>query len=243
MLPAVRRARKPSNYSLLFVYVLPYFLYVLALMLPLPKPVGYAIALGASALALAWAWRWYVPLRGPRSALGSVAAGVAGGVLGTVLWLSLKTPTIAVADALGLGRPDGDPWAPAAFWARLVASGTVVPVFEELLFRGLLLRLAIVWDRLRRAGANEPLADALHDYAPGDVEFGAWSWRAVAITSLAFMAGHSWRWEWPAAFGYGLLMAGLWIWRKDLLAPVVAHGTTNVTLALWVRHTGDWSVW
>jgi hypothetical protein len=38
-------------------------------------------------------------------------------------------------------------------------------------------------------------------------------------------------------------MAGLWIWRADLLACVVAHGTTNLALALWVRHAGAWSLW
>jgi membrane protease YdiL (CAAX protease family) len=243
MLPAMPRARKPSNYSLLFVYVLPYFLYVLALMLPFPKPVGYAIALAASATALAWAWRWYVPLRGPRGVPGSIAAGVAAGVAGTALWLAIKVPTIELADALGLGRPKADPWSPLAFWARLVASGTVVAVFEELFFRGFLLRLATTWDRLRIAGAKEPLVEALHDHSPADVEPGAWTWRAVLITSLAFMAGHAWRFEWPAAFAYGLLMAGLWIWRKDLLSAVVAHAITNVTLALWVRQAGSWAVW
>jgi len=228
--------RAPSYYALLFSYVLPYFLYVFALMLPermLPKPWAYAVALAASGLALAWAWRWLVPLRGPRSPLGSVLAGVAGGVAGTALWLLVKAPFY---------EPGGEPWSPAAFWMRLLASGTVVAVFEELLFRGLVLRGAVQWDRLRRAGAADPLGETLHEHGPAEIEPGAWTPLALVVSSLAFAAGHQFA-EWPAAFAYGLLMAGLWIWRRDLLSAVVAHGVTNVTLALWVRSTGSWAVW
>jgi membrane protease YdiL (CAAX protease family) len=236
MIPAVPRAGKPSNYSLLFSYVLPYFLYVFALMLPesaVPRPAAYAVATGASALALAWCWRWYVPLRGPRSPLGSVATGVLAGIAGTALWLVIKAPFY---------KAGGEAWAPAAFWARLVASGTVVPIFEELLFRGLVLRGAVQWDRARRAGARDPLGETLHEHGPDEVEAGAWTPAALAISSLAFAAGHQIG-EWPAAIAYGLLMAGLWVWRRDLLTPIVAHATTNVTLALWVRHTGQWAIW
>jgi membrane protease YdiL (CAAX protease family) len=227
------RARKPSNYSLLFSYVLPYFLYVGALMLPLPKPGAYVLAILASALGLAWAWRWYVPLRGPRSLGGSLAAGVAGGVAGTLLWLVVKAPFYEAG---------GEPWTPAAFWMRLLASASVVPLFEELLFRGLLLRAAVQWDRARRAEARDPLGEALHERSVFEVEPGAWTPWALGISSVAFAAGHQFA-EWPAALAYGLLMAGLWVVRKDLLTPVIAHGTTNLTLALWVRHTGQWSVW
>jgi len=232
----MRTARKPSNYSLLFVYVLPYFLYVLALMLPetlVAKPWAYGIAMAAGAGGIAWSWRWYAPLRGPRSVAGSVAAGIAGGVAGTALWVAIKAPFYEAG---------GEPWAPAAFWMRVLASGTVVAVFEELLFRGLVLRGAVVWDRLRRAGARDPLGEALHDHGPDDVEPGGWTPLGLAISSLAFAAGHQ-PGEWVAATAYGLLMAALWVWRKDLLSCVVAHAVTNVTLALWVRETGQWSVW
>jgi len=232
----MRSSRKPSNYSLLFVYVLPYFAYVLSLMLPetlVPKPWAYGLAIAASLAGMAWAWRWYVPLRGPRSPAGSVVAGVVGGVAGTALWLAIKAPFY---------EPGGEPWTPAAFWMRVLASSTVVAVFEELLFRGLVLRGAVTWDRLRRAGAKDPLGEALHDRGPDDVEPGGWTAAALGISSLAFAAGHA-PGEWVAAAAYGLLMAGLWIWRKDLLSCVVAHGVTNLTLALWVRQTGQWSVW
>lgn len=229
-------ARKPSNYSLLFTYVLPYFLYVGLVSLPeppLPRPYAYALALAGSTAALAWGWRWYVPLRGPRSPLASVLAGLVAGLLGTALWVVVKRPFFG---------SDGAAWQPAAFWLRLAASGTVVALFEELLFRGLVLRTAVQWDEARRAGSREPLAEALHDRSPQDVAPGAWTPAAVLISSAAFAAGHL-PGEWPAALAYGLLMAGLWILRGDLLSCVVAHGATNVTLAFWVRSTGLWGLW
>lgn len=236
MIPAMPSPRTPSHYALLFTYVLPYFLYVFALMLPeawLPKPWSYGIAIAASAAAIAWAWRWFLPLRGPQAASGSVLAGIAGGILGTALWLAIKAPFY---------EPGGEAWPPAAFWMRVLASGTVVAFFEEQLFRGLLLRGAVLWDRLRRAGRADPLGEVLHEHGPGDVEPGAWTPAALAISSLAFAAGHA-PGEWLAATAYGLLMAGLWIWRKDLLSCVIAHSVTNVTLALWVWRTGQWSAW
>lgn len=236
MIRAMPSARKPSNYSLLFTYVAPYFAYVLTLMLPeslVPKPWAYGLAIAASAAGIAWAWRWYVPMRGPRSPLGSVVAGAAVGVVGTALWLAIKAPFYEAG---------GEPWEPAAFWMRVLASTTVVAVFEEMLFRGLVLRGAITWDRLRQAGSQDPLGEMLHDHGPQDVEPGAWTGWAVLISSLAFATGHQ-PGEWVAAIAYGLLMAGLWVWRKDLLSCVVAHGVTNLTLGLWVLWTGQWSVW
>lgn len=228
--------RRPSNWAVLFAYVAPYFAYVLTLSLPetlVPKPLTYALAIAASAAALAWGWRWYRPLRGPGSVPVSVLAGVAGGVLGTALWIWIKSPFYEAG---------GEAWEPAAFWGRLVASSTVVPVFEELLFRGLVLLGAVQWDEARRAGSKDPLGEALHDKTILDVAPGAWTPAALAVSTIAFAAGHA-PGEWIAAAAYGLLMAGLWIVRRDLLSCVVAHATTNFTLALWVWKTGQWSVW
>jgi CAAX protease family protein len=228
--------RKPSNYALLFPYVLPYFAYVGALMIPperLPRAAAYGVALAGSGAALAWGWRWLLPLRGTGSPVASAAAGAAAGVVGTALWVAIKAPFYAAG---------GEPWPEGAFWMRLLASGTVVAVFEELLFRGYLLCGAVQWSRARRAGSPDPIGEVLHQRSVADVEPGAWTPFAVLFSSLVFAGGHA-PGEWPAALAYGLLMAGLWIWRKDLLTCVIAHGTTNVTLALWVRHTADWTLW
>lgn len=229
-------ARRPSNWALLFSYVAPYFAYVLALSLPAsvaPKPVAYGLAIAVSAVALWRGWRWYLPLRGPGSPVASIAAGIAGGLLGTALWVWIKAPFY---------DPGGEPWSPAAFWGRTIASSSVVPLFEELLFRGLVLLGAVQWDEARRAGSRDPLGDALHERSVLDATPGAWTPAAVAISSVAFSAGHA-PGEWLAALAYGLLMAGLWIGRRDLLSCVVAHAATNASLAWWVQRTGQWTLW
>jgi membrane protease YdiL (CAAX protease family) len=216
--------------------VLPYFAYVGVLSIPdewMPRAWTYVLALVASAAAIAWGWRWTLPLTGPRSPLVSVLTGVAGGVLGTLLWVLIKSPFYDAG---------GEAVDPAAFWARFAASATVVAIFEEKLFRGMVLLGAVQWDEARKAGSKDPLGDALHDRSIRDVAPGAWTPAALAISTIAFAAGHA-PGEWLAASVYGLLMAGLWIWRKDLLSCVVAHGVTNATLALWVLESGQWNVW
>jgi membrane protease YdiL (CAAX protease family) len=71
---------------------------------------------------------------------------------------------------------------------------------------------------------------------------GAASLLSVAASTALFALGHRAP-EMPAAVAYGLLMAGLWVVRRDLLSCVAAHATTNVALALYVRETGSWGVW
>lgn len=65
---------------------------------------------------------------------------------------------------------------------------------------------------------------------------------AICISTLAFAAGHL-PVEWPAAVAYSILISVLWITRKDLLSCMVAHGTTNLTLGLYVHFSGQWGFW
>jgi hypothetical protein len=224
------------NRRLLLPYAAPYFAYVaIASLLAdrIPSDWSYALRLLVVPALLAWAWRWYPAFGGPRNRWVSVAAGAAVGLVGIVLWIALLWPFAQEAAA---------PWTDIGFALRLVAAGAVVPVFEELLMRGFLLRLAVQWDRARQAGDEEPLATALDDRTVADVEPGAWTWASVALSTLAFTLGHQVR-EWPAAVVFGLLMAWLWAWRKDLVSCVAAHSAANIALALFVRGTGKWGLW
>lgn len=225
-----------TNWSLLLPYALPYLIYVGFGLLPetsLPRELNYSLRLLFSAAALVWAWNRYVSLRGPRLPIGSVAAGLVAGTLGTALWIALALPLV------GTG---GTPWPVTAFWIRLAAAALVVPVFEELLMRGYVLRLTVQWDRARRAGSADALTEALDQSSVNAVEPGAWTPFAVLLSTLLFTIGHRPA-EWPAALIYGLLMATLWIVRKDLLSCVTAHAVTNVLLAVYVRSTGHWALW
>jgi hypothetical protein len=225
-----------SYAELLLPYALPYLVYVGIASLPagwLDRSASYALRIGATGAALAWAWRSYVRLRGPRSPAGSIAIGVLAGTLGLWLWIALLRP-FAPAQA--------EPWPATAFALRLVAATALVPVFEELLMRGYLLRFALCWDRARRSRASDPFGEAAHAHSPDEIGPGAWSAPALLASSALFALGHAPA-EYPAALAYGLLMCGLWVLRGDLLAPMAAHATTNLLLALYVKSANAWELW
>ncbi len=203
------------NSRLFLPYFLPYFLYVGVASLPLATSLSYGLRIVLAGAAVAYAWRYYRGIVGPRSPLVSIVAGVGAGLLGTALWILLVIPA------------EAEPWGDTAFALRLLAAGLLVPVFEEMALRGFVLRYLV-----QMGGPG-----GVHDVAPG-----AWTWRAVLVSSVAFALGHRLG-EMPAAVVYGLLMALLWIVRKDLLSCIVAHGTTNVALAFYVRETGSWGLW
>ena len=196
-----------------------------------------------SALALAWGWRWFLPLSGPRSATLSVAIGIGWGAVATPLWLGLK---LLASGGEGGGGGDesggGAAWAGAAFFWRCLVTTTTVPLFEELLFRGLLLRGATQWSALRAAGNRQALRITLHERSANAHDPALWSAFALLFSAAVFASGHEFR-ELPAAFVYGLAQAALAIWRRDLLAPIAAHATTNALLALYAHHTGHWNLW
>ena len=227
---------KRSNRALLVPYLLPYLLYTGFAFIPpawLSREINYAARLAATAVALVWAWRRYVPLRGPSPAAASMVVGAAAGLAGTALWVALVDPFV---------ESGGEAWSALAFWLRVAAAGSVVPLFEELLMRGYVLRLVVQWERARHAGIPNAFAQALDRRSISEVEPGAWSPLAVLIATGVFALGHSSA-EWTAAVAYGLLMAELWILRKDLLSCVTAHVATNLGLALYVRVTGHWALW
>lgn len=226
----------PRNGAALPHYIAPYAAYVLVLAAPVTlvsRPVAYALAWAASAGTLWMGRHFYLPVLGRNQAIPSIVAGIAGGLAGTVLWVALKRPFYPAG---------GTPWDPDVFWARLVASSTVVPVFEELLFRGFIMLGVMQWEAARAARMPDPLGVALNESSVHEMPDGSWTPLAIGLSTVAFAAGHA-AGEWVAACAYGLLMAALWIARKDLLTPIVAHATTNAALALWVRESGQWSLW
>lgn len=225
-----------ANRRLLLPYAAPYFAYVgIASLLGdrLSAEGSYALRLLAVPAVLAWSWRWYPALRGPKNPWGSVAVGALTGLAGAALWIALLRPFVPTG---------GTPWSDLAFALRLAAAGGIVPVFEELLMRGFLLRLAVQWDRARREGCEEPLVVAMDERSVLDVEPGAWTPAAALLSTAAFTLGHQLK-EWPAAIAFGLLMVWLWARRKDLLSCVTAHAAANVALAAFVRATGSWELW
>lgn len=227
----------PSNRSLLLPYAVPYLAYVGIATLSqdrISSEISYILRIIIVPLLLYWAWKWYVPVTGPRKIVGSILYGIVFGLIGLAVWLVLMAPFVDVS---------GEPWSFSAFVLRLLAASLIVPVFEEYFMRGYILRAAYQWYEIRKQKKDgSALHEMLDEASIDDVTPGAWNAAAVMISTIAFTAGHLMI-EWPAAIGYSLLMSFLWIVRKDLLSCMVAHGVTNLALALYVYFTGHWGFW
>lgn len=225
-----------SPRSLAAAYAAPYFAYVALGALADPHThaeIVYGARLVAVGGALAFYWRDYLPLRGERSLAGSLALGALAGLAGTALWVALVWPFAA---------RDAPAWSNAEWLTRAIGATLLPPFIEELLFRGWVLRVVLLFERARRAEHAHPLGDALERSALTDVTPGAWSALAVALSSALFASGHL-PGEWLAAFAYGVGMCALWIARGDLVSCISAHAVTNAALAVFVRASGHWGIW
>jgi exosortase E/protease (VPEID-CTERM system) len=134
---------------------------------------------------------------------GSVVAGVAvGGV-----WLATAPPPVAEPEDVGL------------LWivARVLGSVLIVPICEELAFRGYLLR-RLISERF----------DA--------VPFTSWTPVALVGSSLGFALVHE---RWVLAFVTGLVFAMVQVRTGRLMDAIVAHGASNVMVCAWVLITGE----
>jgi CAAX prenyl protease-like protein len=111
---------------------------------------------------------------------------------------------------------------PLVLWLRVVRAVVLVPILEELFWRGWLPR----W-----------IQDTKFERIPP----GTFTAFAFIVTALLFAAEHGPFWE------VGLL-AGLvynwWMWRtKSLGDLVLAHAVTNACLAGYVVLTQQWQFW
>jgi len=224
-----------SNYNLLIPYFAPIFAYVaiVSLFSGLQTECNYALRIVVVSGIFVWAWHIYLPFTGPKDTFMSIGWGFLGGLLGTVLWISMLKPFV---------YNEATAWHQEAFYLRLLAASLLVPIFEETLMRGYIFRVAYQWSVERKRHNKHALYRVLHDQSINDVEPGAWSIPAILVSTIAFMVGHQVV-EWPAAFLYGILMTILWIKRKDLISCIVAHATTNFTLGLYIYFTGHWELW
>ncbi len=190
-----------SPRSLLVAYALPYFVYVGlgsifdARSEPLALYGARAVVVSA---ALFWASRAWLPLRGPRGLLGSLAIGAAAGLAGTALWIALSAP-FAPADA--------PPWDDTAWLARAIVATALPPLVEEPLMRGFVLGLVLLFERARRAGERAPIAFALDRASLATISPGQWSPLALVISSAAFASGHA-PGEWVAGGAFGGVLWG-----------------------------------
>ena len=225
------------NRKLLLPYFLPYIAYVFIASVfgsYISIEANYILRIIVVTILIVWGWQWYTPIKGPKNPFVSIVIGIIAGLIGVFIWILLLNPFVH--------PEDNQPWSKMAFVLRLFSAGLIVPVFEELLMRGYILRFALQWDKTREKNKEEAFSIVMDERSINNVQPGAWSWLAIIISTVAFTLGHNLQ-AWPASVVFGLLMAWLWILRKDLIVCIMAHSVTNIALAFYVFKTGNWNFW
>jgi len=124
-------------------------------------------------------------------------------------------------------NPDVFAGQPGLYWAtmafRFLRLVVVVPLLEEIFWRGFLLRYLIAEDFER-------------------VPFGKFSWFSFTAVTLLFALSHA-KPDWAAAVLAGALYNWVAYRSKSLSACVLAHAVTNLVLGVWIVQTRQWGFW
>jgi CAAX prenyl protease-like protein len=170
---------------------------------------------------LLWFWREY-ELRAARRIIFTLVIAL----VVFALWIAPQT-LLGFAPRLDGFNPQVFADQPAAFWTtivfRFLRLVVVVPLVEEIFWRGFLLRYFI----------NEEFHA---------VPIGAFSWLSFGLVTAGFALAHSPA-DWIAALITGALYNSVAYRTKSLASCVLAHSVTNLFLGLWIMKTGQWGFW
>ena len=213
------------------IYVAPFLVYAVFLVLQRVAPFSphtlLAARTAAVAAALAIFSRGAIRLR-PAAPAGSVALGLAVFAVWVgpdFLWPAWRAHWLfqnAITGTAASSIPDALR-ADAGFLALRVASSVLlVPVIEELFWRGWLMRWLVRQDFLT-------------------VPLGAYTASSFWIAAALFASEHGPYWEVGLAAGVAY---NWWMVRTRSLADcILAHAVTNACLAAWILLRGEWQFW
>jgi hypothetical protein len=213
-----------------FAYVAPFvaFVGIMALerLVALPPEWLYAVRFSVVAVLIGVVSWPYLSFR-PSVPLASVAIGLAV----FVIWIApdvlfgYRHHWLLENAITGKALSSLDPHLKAnvPFMAlRTASSALLVPILEELFWRGWLMRWLIDTDFPK-------------------VPMGKYATSAFWIVALLFASEHGPYWEVGLAAG---IVYNWWIVRTRNLADcILAHGVTNAALAAYVLATGQWQYW
>jgi CAAX prenyl protease-like protein len=169
------------------------------------------------ALVLALFWKSF-----PRLTPGAPLFSVGVGIVGVVLWLGLD-PFLVHYDQPLMGRNPFQLYSTGTAWwlfgFRLTGTAFCVPIVEELFWRGFLMRWLIKDDFTT-------------------VPLGTYRPLSFWVTTAFFAAEHGP--EWPLGAAVGVLFGAWFIRTKTLGDVMLAHGVTNLLLAIYCLATNDW---
>lgn len=172
---------------------------------------------------LAIAWPFLSELKQPAKGRANLILSCLVGVFVFAIWITVG-PLFRTGGNLpssGAPWPNGE-WQAGVWIAfRIFGAVALVPVIEEVFWRGYLMR------RLDCA-----------DFASLSPELV--SRFAVVASSFVFALAHR---ELLAAFVTGIIYAWLFQLTKNLWSAIAAHATTNLLLATYVLYTGKYEFW
>lgn len=216
-------------------YILPFVVYLcgaaVAGMAPGIYPQIYLFVVLGTFVSLLWSLRRVDVIRPHWKVLDAIAIGIAGIIAWILLdRLQLEESFSAWLPAMLQPQPRTafDPFtelSPVFAWlfvgVRIAGLALIVPIVEELFWRGFLARWFVSenWTQVA-IGRFTPLA------------FGG--------VTLLFTAAHP---EWIAAAVYCVMLNLLLMWRKDLWCCVVAHAVSNLILGLYIVWTENYFLW
>lgn len=182
---------------------------------------------------------WGKPLAGPAMLVGIAAAAlwvhgqywldsvfVGGHSLGGTMSFGWRPPFIHLEPATLVSPREvyGDG---TLFWSHVVLkicrAVTIVPIVEELFWRGFILRAFVNWDRFQH------------------VPWGQFSWVAFLGSSLLSTVQHPA--NWGVSIPCWMLFNVLFYKTRSLSCLMLTHAVTNFALYLYVVRSGDWRFW
>ena len=217
-------------------YILPFFLYVLPAYLELSTAQSAAYMLvctlkGVLALSALIAFRKAYPQFSTRGFPLAVLAGIVGFAIWIGLdWVQSSIPLLrdsirylqgvrAGFNPFADGSPSGLQF--AFISVRLIELTLVVPLVEEIFWRGFLSRYLISDDFQR-------------------VPQGTFTVSSFAIVALMFTSVHP---EILSALVWGCMINLLYLRTRNLWACVVMHSVTNGMLGVYVLMNHQWHLW
>jgi CAAX prenyl protease-like protein len=219
-----------ANQHATLAYILPFLVFVGVMMLerfiPLPPQWLYPVrffVVAAVVGAISWP---YLSFR-PSAPLLSIAIGVAVFAIWVApdllfgyrhLWIFENALTGTAASSLDPHLKSNIPF----MVLRATSSALLVPIIEELFWRGWMMRWLIDTDFQK-------------------VPLGKYIPSAFWLVALLFASEHGPYWEVGLVAG---IVYNWWIVRTRNLADcILAHGVTNAVLSVYVLFTGEWQYW
>jgi uncharacterized protein len=216
-----------SGRNATLAYVAPFLVYVAMFIVPLRpevmQPIRFAIVLAVILLVS----RKYLSLR-PSHTLGSIGIGIAVFLIWIApdLLFGYRHHWLFENFLLGKATSSLSPALRHDYFfltVRVLSSMALVPILEELFWRGWLMR----WLINSRDFLKVPL--------------GAYQASAFWIVAVLFASEHGVYWE------VGLLAGIIYNWwiirTKNLADCILAHAVTNGILAVYVLSSEQWQYW